>query len=43
MAVIALMMANRYRKEGATPFTIYDFAHHLDEPELTLDDMKGWL
>lgn len=41
-ALIAQMMANRYRKEGAAPFAIYDFAPHMDEPELSIDDLKDW-
>jgi len=39
-AMIMQMFANRYRKEGSTPFDIYDFAPHLDEPEITLDDWR---
>lgn len=39
-AVIASIMANRYRKEGAEPFTMYDFAPHDDKPEITLDDWR---
>lgn len=41
-ALIAHMMANRYRKEGAASFKIYDFAPHMDEPELSIDDLKDW-
>lgn len=41
-ALLAHMIANRYRKEGSPSFTIYDFAPHLDEPELTMNDLKGW-
>jgi len=40
LAMIVQMFANRYRKEGSAPFTIYDFAPHLDEPEPTLDDWR---
>jgi len=40
--MIAQMFANRYRKEGSAPFKIYDFAPHIDEPELTVDDLKNW-
>jgi hypothetical protein len=42
MAVIALMIANRYRSENTPAYSIYDFAPYLDEPELTVDDLKGW-
>jgi len=42
LAMIMQMFANRYRKESAAPFSIYDFAPHLDEPELTIDDMRNW-
>ena len=41
-ALVAQLIANRYRKEGAQPFTIYDFAPHLDEPELKLEDLTKW-
>jgi hypothetical protein len=40
--MIAQIIANRYRQENTPPYTIYDFAPHLDEPELTEDDLKGW-
>lgn len=41
-AMVAHMIANRYRPKDAAPFSIYDFAPHVDEPELTIDDMKEW-
>ena len=41
MALIAQMIANRYRSENTPAYTIYDFAPHLDEPKLTLNDLKG--
>lgn len=41
-ALLAQITANRYRKENAPAFSIYDFAPHHDEPELTLEDMKKW-
>lgn len=41
-ALLACMLANRYRKEGSSALSIYDFAPHLDEPELTIEDMKKW-
>lgn len=40
IAMIMQLFANRYRKEGALPFTVYDFAPHLDKPESTLDDWR---
>lgn len=40
LAMIMQMFANRYRKEGAAAFSIYDFAPHLDRPEPTLDDWR---
>jgi len=40
IAMFASMFANRYRKDGSTPFKIYDFAPHLDAPEVTLDDWR---
>jgi len=42
MAQITQMIANRYRPENTPPYKIYDFAPHLDEPELTADDLKEW-
>jgi len=41
-AILAQMTANRYRKEGSTPYKFYDFAPHHDEPELTVEDIRGW-
>lgn len=41
-AILAQMMANRYRKDGSPPFSFYDFAPHYDEPTLTIDNLKGW-
>lgn len=40
LAMIIQLFANRYRKEGTMPFTVYDFAPHLDRPEPTLDDWR---
>ena len=40
--MIIQMFANRYRAKGDTPFRIYDFAPHLDEPELTTEDLLNW-
>ena len=41
-ALIAHIMANRYRKQGTEPFKMSDFAPHIDEPELTGEDLKNW-
>lgn len=41
-ALLSQIIANRYRKEGKEPFTIYDFAPYHDEPELTIDDLMKW-
>ena len=41
-ALLAQLFANRHRKEGAEPFKLYDFAPHMDEPELTINDLKNW-
>jgi hypothetical protein len=40
VAMFASMFANRYREKSATPYGIYDFAPHLDAPEITLDDWR---
>lgn len=45
ISIIAQMIANRYRKEGSEPFTMYDFALHHDRPpekELTKEDLRNW-
>lgn len=41
-ALIAQLLANRYRKEGAEVFQLHDFAPHMDEPDLTIEDLKNW-
>jgi len=41
-ALLAQLVANRWRKEGTEPFRMHDFAPHMDEPELTLKDLKTW-
>lgn len=41
-AMIAQMYSSVHGKQGSIPPKIYDFAPHLDEPELTIDDMKNW-
>lgn len=41
-ALLAQIIANRYRKQGAEPFKMSDFGPHIDEPELTVDDLKNW-
>lgn len=40
--LLAYMLANWHRKEGTEPFTIHDFAPHLDVPETTIEEMKKW-
>ena len=43
LAMLASLYANARRKEGTPAFDLFDFAPHLDRPELTLDDaMKAW-
>jgi len=41
-ALLAKILSDRYRKEGAEPFKIYDFMPHMEEPEVTIDEMKTW-
>jgi hypothetical protein len=42
LAIIASMFANRYREKGSMPYKVYDFAPHIDEPELTTNDLLNW-
>lgn len=42
-ALLATLFANSKRGSNSEPFSIYDFAEHLDEPELTLEQaMRNW-
>lgn len=41
-ALIAQMLANRWRKSGSEPFKVHDFSPHMDEPELTIKDLTTW-
>lgn len=42
-AMLAMLYANRHRKEGAKPLTIYDFMPHMDPPPVTLEEaMATW-
>jgi len=41
-ALLAQIIANRYRGKDDPPFSLYDFTPHEEEPELTIEDLKNW-
>ena len=43
LAAMMALYANAHRKKGSEPLKLYDFAPHINEPPISLEDaMRKW-